>query len=169
MKTKLLLLLLMIAFTFSTCKKGDTGPQGPQGAQGTAGNANIQNYSITVSPSQWTYDNVYEIWYYRYSNSSNMNSAVLAYVISGNGEQAMPYYACPTSGAWCEQYDFATYLFGSPPYIEFQYTNYLSRTTHPNYDTNFYLVIMPPALHDTNPNVNWSNYKEVKAKFNLKD
>ena len=156
-------------FVFDGCKKPQDGINGKDGAKGATGNANVQNISVNVTASQWTYDNLYDRLYYRYYNSSNSQSAVYAYVISGSGEQAMPYYNCPTSNAWCDQYDMATYLFGSPPYIEFQYTNYKSKTTAPTTTTNFYLVIIPPAQRKAHPNVDYKNYEEVKKAFNLKN
>lgn len=166
--TKRILMLLVIASmtTILGCAKdGKDGLPGPQGPAGQNGNANVKNYSLTVSSWQWTYDNLYERHYYRYSNSSNSQSVVYGYVMSGSGKQAIPYYTCPS---WqCIQFDMATYLFGSPPYIEFQYTNYNSKTTAPTSDSYFYLVIVPPTIRMANPNVDWTNYEEVKKTFNL--
>jgi len=173
---------LVLGLTIISCKKGDTGPQGPAGPQGATGqqgpqgptgqqgatgNANVQNYSITISSSQWTYDNLYERLYYRWYNSANSQSAVYGYVMSGSGKQSMPYYT--STSAWSEQYDLASKLFSSPAYIEFQFTNYNSRTTAPSYDKYFDLVIIPPTQRKANPNVDYSNYEEVKRVFKLGD
>jgi hypothetical protein len=153
---------LILGLTIISCKKGDTGPAGPAGKDG---NANVQNYSITISSWQWTYDNTYERLYYRWYNSANSQSAVYGYVMSGSGKQSMPYYT--STSAWSEQYDLASNLFSSPAYVEFQFTNYNSRTTAPSYDKYFYLVIIPPAQRKANPNVDYSNYEEVKRVFKL--
>ena len=176
MKKTILLVLIAFAImlTFNQCKKGDTGPAGPagvngingtNGTDGANGNANVLNYDFTVSSSQWTYDNLYERWYFRYSSSVNSNSAILGYVMSGSGKQAMPYQTCPSF--MCEQYDFATYLFGSPPYIEFQYTNLDTRTIKPSNDVYYYLIIIQPSQKKLHPTLNWNNYEEVKKAFNL--
>ena len=161
--------------TVGCTKDGKTGPQGPAGTNGTNGangNANVQNISITVSPSQWTYDAVNDRMYYRYSypiDTVKFNSAVCAYIMSTSGEQAIPYYSCPSSNVWCEQYDMALDLFQFPAYIEFQYTNYKSKTTAPTGDDFFYLVVIPPSQRKAHPDVNYKNYQEVKKAFNLKD
>ena len=131
----LLLLISIASTTFNGCKKDKYHPKGDYVKTGTNANT-VQNYNFTVSSSQWTYDNLYESWYYKYYNSSNSQSAVLGYVMSGGGEQAMPYQTCPSF--MCEQYDFATYLFGSPAYIEIEYTNYNSKTTKPISDKYIY-------------------------------
>lgn len=168
MKTKMILgMIMLFALTFNACKKPKDGETGPQGPAGPAGNANVINYSITVSSSQWTYDSFYERHYYRYYTSDNSQSAVYGYVMSGTGKQAIPYYHCPS---WqCIQYDMATNLFQSPPYIEFQFTNYTSSTTPPSSNTYLYLVIVPPAQRLAHPDVDYTNYEEVKKAFNLKD
>lgn len=160
---KLLTAIIAIAITVSVgCKKpkdGATGPQGP------AGNANVQNYNITIHPNDWVYDNNYNEWHYNYYITANMNSAVLGYIMSGNGEQPLPYVY--TNGN-C-RYTMATNLFKTPPYVQFQFTNFTTATVAPTYDQYLYLVIMPPAKIKSHPNVNYSNYYEVKRTFNLKD
>lgn len=162
-KTIIFGMFVLTVLTFGACTKAKDGVPG---AQGPAGNANVQNYSITVTPSQWTFDNTYQHWYYRYYTSMNSESAVLGYVMSGSGKQAIPYYQHDPSSF---QFDMATYLFGTPPYIEFQYSNFTSLTTKPSYDTYFYIVSMPPAMIVSHPNVDFKNYVEVKKTFNLKD
>lgn len=157
--------MLTFAFVFEGCQKPKDGKDGAQGPAGPAGNANVQNISITVSSAQWTYDSFYERHYYRYYTSVNSQSAVYVYVMSGSGKQAIPYYHCPS---WqCVQYDMATYLFGSPAYIEFQFTNYVTNTTAPTGDTFLYLVIIPPAQRKAN--VDHTNYEEVKKAYHLSD
>lgn len=169
MKKLFTLLLCLTVFSsltiFNSCKK-ETDDDSAYVTKGTTINV-IQNYDLTISSWQWSYDNLYERWYYQWSCTANSNSLIYAYVMSGAGEQLMPYYTCQSSNAWCKQYDLATNLFQSPPYVEFQYTNYNSRTTKPAYDEYFYIIIVPPSVSMAHPNVDWTNYDEVKATFNL--
>lgn len=144
-------------------QNGATGATGQTGATGATGNANVVNYSVTISTNDWIYDNLYERWYFRFTCSDKSTSGVYSYVMSGSGKQSIPYYSCPS---WqCEQFDMATYLFGTPAYIEFQYTNYTSKTTKPTSDTYIYIVVIPPAIKK--PNVDHRNYSAVKAAYNL--
>lgn len=176
MKTqiKIMIAVLSMAMAFTNCKK-DAGPKGDKGEKGEAGingtdgtngangNANVKNYSITIHPSDWSYNSTYSQWQYNYYISENFNSAVIAYVMSGNGKQAIPYYE-PVSNC---QFDMANNLFASSPYIKFQYINFASTTTAPSNDQYMYLVVIPPAM--IKPGVNVKNYAEVKAAYNLKD
>jgi hypothetical protein len=156
-------IVVVSVVTLNSCSKPEKGETGPQGSQGAPGNANVINHDITVHPSDWTYSNTYHHWYYKYYTNENNQSAVLGYVMSGNGKQAIPYYET-TSG---QQYDLANNLYASVPYIEFQYTNFNANTTAPTSDKYFYLVTMPPAMMVAHPNTNWKNYNEVKATLNL--
>ena len=148
-----LLLLIITTEIFSGC----SGKDGAPGATGPAGNANVKNYDLTIKPGDWKYNASYQEWYYDYPCSANSQSAVLGYVMSGNGKQSLPYVF--TLGN-C-RYTMATNLFTSSPYIEFQFTNFTSATTAPTSDEFFYLVIIPPAMKKAHPNTDWNNYAEV--------
>lgn len=161
----MLLVIASVSTIIGCAKDGKDGKDGLPGPAGQDGNANVKNYSLTVSSWQWTYDNLYERHYYRFYNSSNSQSLVYGYVMSGSGKQAIPYYNCVTSNAWCRQFDLSNTLFSG--YIELQYTNYVNRTNAPTSDNYFYLVIVPPNIRMANPNVDWTNYEEVKKTFNL--
>jgi hypothetical protein len=171
-KIKTILMLVVIAgisTTISCTKEGEKGQDGLNGingidgTNGTDGNANVQNFNITVNTGDWTYDNLYQRQYYQYSLTANYNSLVVCYVMSGSGKQIMPYYEAVNQ----RNYDFANVLYQSSPYIEFQYTDYTSTTTPPSSSKNFYIVIIPARL--ANPDIDYSNYNEVKRVFNLKD
>lgn len=161
-------LLCLTLTTFSSCKKaekGEDGPIGLTGATGPAGNANVENYSVDVNPGDWSYNSLYKRWYYKYYTSVNSNSAVLAYVMSGSGKQAIPYHEHSPVDI---EFGMATDLFLATPYIEFQYTNVNSFTTAPTSTRNFYLVVIPPAMIAAHPETDFKNYEEVKATFHLK-
>jgi hypothetical protein len=149
--------------TISSCNNND---ESDYVLQGTPINV-VQNYDLTISSSQWTYDDLYDRWYYQLTCSANPNSAVYVYVMSESVKQAMPYYVCPEFK--CAQYDFATALLASPSYIELQFTNYVSRTSRPAENEYFYLVIVPPTIIMAFPDFDWSNYEKVEATFNIKD
>jgi hypothetical protein len=160
-KTIIIFTVLLVFAATNSCKKDNDS-----GYMSNGSNVNtVKTYEVFVGISQWTYSNLYERWYYRYPFSANSNSGIFGYVMSGSGLQAMPYYTCPSF--MCEQYDLANALFESPPYIEFQYTNYITKTSSPSEEVEFSLVIIPPAVIIAHPNVNWKNYNEVKSVFNL--
>lgn len=152
MLTILSILALMITIS---CSKPKDGAQGPPG------NANVINYSITVHPNDWSYSPTDKQWFYDYNCSINLQAAVIGYVMSGNGKQILTY----SDVAANVRYTMANDLFWTTPYIQFQYVNYNSYSTGPTSDTYFYLVAMPPAMKTANPNVDWSNYEEVKNNF----
>lgn len=172
-------ILFAISFSFTSCTKegpigpagttgtdgvdGENGTDGIDGENGEDGAANVENIDITVTPSQWTYDDLYEVWYYRYNTDKNSNSLVYGYVMSGSGKQAMPYHAKTSYSD--EEYTFATNLFDSPSYIELQYVNLESSTTKPTSDVNFYLIIVPPT--GSKANVDYSDYNAVMKYYNL--
>lgn len=154
------LTIALLAVYILGCK----GKDGKDGVPGPAGNANVKNYSITVKPSDWKYDNSYEQWYYDYNVTDvNFQSAVYGYVMSGNGKQAMPYINQSTGNI----ITFADNLFYTNPYVQFQYVNLESESIRPANDQYLYLVIIPSSLRTAN--INYKNYDEVKAFFNLKD
>lgn len=156
-------LTLILALSLFSCKKNQNNDVDNYVTSGTA---LIKNYDLTISPWQWSYDNLYDRHYYRFYNSSySSQDLVYGYIMSGSGKQAIPYYTCVESNAWCEQFDLANTLFSG--YIELQYTNYVNRTTAPSSDKYFYIVIVPSTIKTANSHVDWTNYDEVKRTFNL--
>ena len=156
MKQILMASSLLVGLMILSCKKDDPKYL-EEGAQV------VQNYDITVQPWEWNYGSLYERHYFTHFLSVDPNAAVYAYVMSGDGKQAMPYYTC--TSIWCEQFDLVNALYSG--YVELQFTNYNVRTDAPTSEEYFYLVVVPPTLLTENPNVNWENYEEVKSIFNL--
>ena len=164
----------MFAIAFASCE-GPIGPIGPagtdgtngtngtNGTEGTDGAVNVENLSITVSPSQWTFDATSDIWYYRYNTDVDINSLVYGYVMSGNGHQALPYLTITDYKS--EQYTFATDLFETPPYVELQYSNLDDFSAKPTGDTYFYLIVVPPSSNKSN--LDYSDYDAVMDFYNL--
>ncbi len=85
--------------------------------------------------------------------------------MSGNGEEAMPYYN-QLDGTTMS---FAGDLFSTPSYIKFEYYNLAATLARPASDKSFYLVCIPPHMMAQHPNVDMKNYQAVKRAFNLKD
>jgi len=165
---KITSILLLALVGLVACKKevvGPAGPAGPQGPKGQTGNANVINESKDVFTSQWIYDSSYQQWYYLYYPNTTLpyGTAVMVYVISGNGKQAMPYVE--TVSNW--RVTYADNLFKSPPYIELQFTNFTSLTTGPSNTLNFYFVFIPPAAKISG--VDYSDPVQVKRAHNLPD
>ncbi len=155
--------IIMVAVIFSLTNCTKEGPAGPAGTDGTNGAVNIENFDFTVASYQWVYDDLYDIWYYRYNVEKNSSSLVYGYVMSGNGKQAMPYHE-KTSYSDIE-YTFATHLFGSPTYIELQYANFENPTTVPIGDTYFSLIIIPPS--ENKAHIDYSDYNTVLDYYHL--
>jgi len=164
----ILMLTALISLTVISCKKGDTGPIGPagtNGTNGTNGNANVTNFNITIHTYDWTYASTYSEFHYNYYVSGDFESAVLGYVMSGNGEQVLPY----VSNVLHNRLTLSSNLSSSTPFVQFQWTNLTTTTTAPTSDYMVRLVIIPPAVRIANPNVNYNDYNAVKKAFNLKD
>ncbi len=159
------MVLLGLSLIITSCTKEIPGPAGADGTDGTDGVANIENLNIIVSPSQWTYDNLYDIWYYKYNIEADNNSLVYGYVMSGNGKQALPYLTLTDYKS--EQYSFATSLFETPASIELQYSNLEDFSVKPTNDVSFYFIIVPPVSVADESNVNYSDYDAVLKHYKL--
>lgn len=160
----LLLFAMAATMLFAGCAKdGETGPKGDTGAAGTNGVANIQTDDFTIHPNEWSYNGTYQQWYNKHYITASYGTVVLAYVMSGNGKQALPYSEYITN----TRVQFADNLFQNPSYIEFQFLNYNSLSTAPTSDKYIYLVLIPPARLAEHPGLDVTNYDEVKAAFHL--
>lgn len=159
---KKLLYVLLAVTLFTACKKDEYQEKGDYVE---SGESVTQTSDITIESWEWTYDDLYERHYVKHYVDFGPDDMVMMYVFSGSGKQAMPYYNCVSSGAWCDQYDFATVFYDG--YIEIQYTNFNSIEDGPTDDKYFDLVIIPSTLIKENPNVDFKNYEEVKQTFDL--
>ncbi|MDP2807414.1 MAG: hypothetical protein Q8O74_04660 [bacterium] len=174
----IVLFVAVFAVSFMLGCAGETGPTGPTGATGATGatgdtgatgatgNANVINIDLTIHSSDWTWDNLYNQWYYKYYPTITITSEALVYgyVMSGNGQEAMPYY---------DQLDYTTMtfakgLFLTPPYIIMEYYDGSTTLTKPAYDTYVYLIFVPPAVKKAYTKLDLSNYIEVKKVVSIK-
>ncbi len=157
--------LAMTAITCTSCKKdpGPAGPKGDTGAAGVNGAANIKNYAVLIKPSDWVWDATYKQWAFDYPITAGYNDAVMAYVISGNGSEVMPYQ---------NQIDgsittFSTLFFIATPRITFKYYNGTTTLARPTVDKSIKLVVIPPAVIKTGVDV--KTYAAVKEAYHLAD
>lgn len=152
---------LFIGFTlisvllFNSCGKDDS-----------PNSTKIESYDVDISSSQWVYDDLYERWTYKYYPKNDyFGSSIVGYVMSGAGQQIMPY---ETNWDWRDnfRYDFSLNLYQDVPYIEIQATNLNNKTIKPDSNEYFNFIFVSSQLKSMD--IDWSNYNEVSTKLNLK-
>ena len=158
--------LAFAALTLVSCKKdpGPAGPKGDTGAAGANGVANIKNYSVLIRPSDWVWDATYKQWAFDYPVTGDYyNAAVMSYVISGNGSEAMPYQN-QLDGSITS---FSTFFFIATPKVVFKYYNGTTTLARPTVDKSIRLVIIPPTMVKTGADP--KTYAVAKALYHLAD
>lgn len=157
--------LALAAITCTSCKKdpGPAGPKGDTGAAGANGAANIKYYAVLIKPSDWVWDATYKQWAFDYPMSADNSAAVMAYVISGNGSEVMPYQNQIDGSVTT----FSTLFFIATPKIIFKYYNGTTSLARPTIDKSIKLVIIPPAM--VKPGVDVNSYAAVKEAYHLAD
>ena len=160
MKSKLLFPFIscIAVILLNGCTK--EGPAGP------AGNANVQSSTITFSSWLWDSSNNYDYADFNWSpiTSAIVNSgAVFIYVNTATGWVALPRTIYPTSSL--SESQRIVYNVGT-----FRIIVQDSDLNPPNPALGSWtikVVAVASSIIKTNPNVNWSNYLEVKKTFNL--
>lgn len=155
-----LLCLALFSFYIIGCK-GVAGPTGPQGIQGNQGNANVHSKTYTVT----SWDGVGTSFAFKDIANSDItqeiidNGAILVYEGNTGLWNAMPY---------ANQNDEWRFLIGLNNFrVILLHAN---GTTVSNPGTrNFKVVIISGDALISNPNINWKDYEEVKAKLNLQE
>ncbi|MEO8762185.1 MAG: hypothetical protein ABI388_11685 [Bacteroidia bacterium] len=153
-------LFVACGLIFSSCTKdGATGPQGlagTNGTNGTNGNANVQSYTVAISPSQWTYFPNSSGSQWQYTVSSAFVPSGSAVCVYNNPGQMLPYYDGIFGAFW------GVNIVGD---VQILYYNGTTTLAAPALTQNLTIVVIPPAM--VKPNVNTHNYAEVKAAYNL--
>lgn len=156
MNAKFILLAATVAVILSGCK-GDTGPQGPAGNNGAV---NVTNTTYTAIPGVW---NASGQWWYvdvsvPYLTDASRDLVQVYIQTNGSGSDwwALPAKDLVNNG---DNFQFS-YVAGS---VRLWYTF----TSGPSSTWNYRIVVVPPDL--ARPNINYSNYSEVKANYNLQD
>jgi hypothetical protein len=154
-----LLLLVTITF-FSSCKK-----EGPAGLAGKDGNANVVSSTITSSSWAYTAPSWATTFDYPAITQDIINSgAVLVYLKVGNNYNQLPLTFYQTS-SYSSTIEVSTFVGG----LSLLWTD--SDLTQPNNpgSPTFKIVVIASSGMIQNPNVDYSNYEDVKATFNLKN
>lgn len=167
MKTiKSIVFVSIISFIFGCTKKGDTGPSGKDGS------SNVSATVFSISSWGWTAPNYYANLSVPEITSDNFNSAaIMVYFSTSNGKwTALPFtqYNSPSN------YFMGFNTSVGNVQVTWIYDSSLSSGSNPN---NYYgvtalqckVVVIPKAAKEAHPNVNLSNYIEVREAFELKD
>ncbi|MCB9361692.1 MAG: hypothetical protein H6587_08905 [Flavobacteriales bacterium] len=157
-KLSLLVLLISITTTFSCTKEGKQGETGPAGTNGVDGNANVSSSTYTgnwvfTGGNEWDATiNVPEI-----TTDILNNSAINTYFSADGGLTwiALPTYIAPVS--LVVVYEVGKVVIGA-----------IGGSSAPS-GTLFKVVIIEGNAIGKKPNIDYSNYYEVKGAFNLKD
>ncbi|MBE7443320.1 MAG: hypothetical protein KF732_09695 [Flavobacteriales bacterium] len=158
--------LIGLLTLFNSCAKdGKDGAPGPSGAAGTNGNANVKNINVTIYTSDWVLNSgVYSYDKYLFEIGQNIidNGMVLAYLESSFGSET--WVALPFSMKNVElNYAFWKY------YVSFTASLGSGATPSNPGLTRFKVLIVQGTARLSNPHVDFNDYNQVKAAFDLKD
>lgn len=174
MKTKktmfnCLVLAGMILIFISCAKDGAMGPSGTNGTNGTNGNVNIQNFTFTVTPSQWQVNSP-QLWL-----SHNLTIPEITQSIMDSG-LVMVYASVFSLSSTTQPLPISWYggnettLSVGVYYIGTVELDVHSTDLSYAIGTYYFRVVIASAkMLAANPNLNWNNYDEVKTTFNIKD
>lgn len=160
----LLWALLAVMFLYS-CR----GPQGP------AGNANVASSTVTVYPNDWRWDNNtswrVDIDYDAITPQITDHGAVLVYMNQKNTWRQLPltfYYSQMNNGQkyfYSSSLEVSSYDRGvSIFWTENDMVNDYRPEQH-----DFKIVVIAANLYKSRSDVDYSDYKAVKAAFQLAD
>lgn len=159
-KTICTLLIFTSLTIFYSCQK-----EGPTGKDGIDGNANVVSSSITAS--SWTFnDPSWKITFtYPAITQEIINTgAVLVYLKVGESYNQLPLTFYQSSD-YSTSVEVSTFLGG----LSIFWTDSdLTQPANPGSRT-FKVVVIAASNIYKNKNINYSNYLEVKAAYNLED
>lgn len=164
MKRKILLLFVFIsAFVFSACTK-----EGPPGPAGEDGNAEV--HTVLLNANSFAWDGTYYWRYATWSNVSiltadvNASGAVMLYETNGSGG----WFAVPYSFNLGNDVSAHTFFQHATGQVRVYVA--LSDDSDPgSYSSTFKLVCIPSSARKAHPDLNLTDYEEVKKTFHLKD
>jgi hypothetical protein len=153
-------LFVTCSLFFTSCTKD--GPAGPQGPAGTNGNANVQTYTVAVSPNQWTAD-AQSGWVTSFTTSFDPTKGAVSIFESADNNywQALPFVAS-TASQVNVNYGFTS----STLQINFDPPVGVPSVAQPTITWYYKIVVIPPAR--VLPHVNMHNWAELSAAYNLK-
>ncbi|HTH31358.1 MAG TPA: hypothetical protein VL946_08405 [Lacibacter sp.] len=154
---KKLIYLTLSAFLLSigsACKKEDMSKYA---TQDDLSNNKIENISLTIRPTDWTWNALLDQWEYAYPHSYIGNGAVLGFYQGINGKEAMPYYDAQSGVTFGLTDDSVS---GS---IYITYYNGSESLAAPTTNQYVYLKIIPSQLKK--PNIDHADFEEVNAAY----
>ena len=158
-KNGLLIISILVAFVLPSCQKEED-------VDIVYGNTNMLSKTLTVYGSQWYFvDPTYivDIVVPEITQDVVDNGAVMAYYRNGYGEwQAMP-ITNPMDNTYASVYAFSFWN----GHVSLYKTDTDLLTLSPT-DMDVKLVIFSLKSEMENYDIDWSNYSEVSAHFNLK-
>jgi hypothetical protein len=165
-RISILVMIASVLTTFSCTKEGKEGPPGPagtNGTNGTNGNANvIGTNTVTLNSGDWSATGAG--WYVTLTASGITQDVVDKGIVQVFIQYGTEWWSLPDlSGINSTQFGFGL------GYVQLlNYNSDYSQATNPGTKT-FRIVIIPSSARLANPNIDYTNYNEVKRAFNLKD
>lgn len=166
MKTLKIVLIAIVITSLSIISCTKEGKQGEQGTAGINGNSNVSSSTYIISGSDWTYTS--PSYLIDLSNSSItqgiINSGAVLVYYSVN---AISYEQLPTTLYFNSNYSTTINAESSVGNVRLGYTD--SDLTQPSlpFVMTIKIVVMSSSAITSNPNIDYSNYYEVKGAFNL--
>jgi len=171
-KGKITILLLSLMIAISACQKGDTGDTGPAGANGTNGtnglngNANVSTVNFTVGPTGWQSNGAQTYVYNNVSVPQITQSLIDSGLIIAYWDRTVDQIQLPFVDGNVNKSYYAEISTG---HYQFEIDYFGQSLGIPSTPYKIKLVLATAHARMSNPGLNWSNYKDVKEKFNLKD
>tara|TARA_R110000782_G_scaffold237188_1_gene323453 strand:- start:185201 stop:185656 length:456 start_codon:yes stop_codon:yes gene_type:complete len=146
-RTVLLTLIASVSLLFSCAKDGEDGLPGPAGP---AGNANVKSQTFDV---YWSSSSFVDLYATIVTQSIVNSGSVMTYIQESPGT----WIALPINTNYNIVYSYS--VNNVRVYVSPQPSGY----------DKFKVVAIASSARLANPNVDYTNYEEVKATFNLKD
>lgn len=168
-KLKMALALILIS-VFSSCTK--EGKQGEPGTNGQNGNSNVHSEILTAG--SWVWDSGSGTRYSTWTGISSLTYDIASYGgvylyqanSSNNGYFQLPITAPVSAGVVESDY----YEYGQGTIVVYiQNSNLTDPIAQIQNPAKYKLVTISASARLANPNVDYSNYEEVKERFDLKD
>ena len=170
---KILAFLLLVSITAFTACKGDmgdpgldgtNGQNGVDGTDGQDGNANVKNHTIAISASEWV------------SHSNNLSyvdvqAPFITEEIASKG-MVMVYFYDPAAVWFALPFTYSTPANTTQTYYFWFKTGVvrihsLNSATPVKYSGNVRIVAVTSEGLARNPDLDWTNYEDVKKRLQL--
>lgn len=161
---KIVSIALIVLIGLTACKKTKDCTPGAPGATGKTGNANVEAFIVNTTASSWTL-NVIDYSQTATATISQINASVMnsgtvnVFMGDGTGTNWVSLPSAYSMAQWNYSYTNSQISF-------FETLSNGNAPANPG-TLQFKVIVIPPAVKAANPNLNYSNYNEVKTKFNL--